>query len=252
MSAPAEEVGPDPVLVEQIRERAGTIRRRIAASTDREVRIVCVTKAHPVQVAASALAAGFEDLGENYAQELQAKAALLDGPGRSDRAAPAEPDPQPQGSAVVPRWHFIGRLQSNKVRSLAHTVSLWHTVDRASLADEIARRAPGARVLVQLDLAGMPGRGGIDPAEAPALVAHCTAAGLRVEGLMGVGVPGPPEASRAGFRLLDTMAADLGLRERSMGMSGDLEVAVEEGATIVRIGSALVGPRASSGGGESR
>jgi PLP dependent protein len=225
----------DPFLVEQIQERAEAVRARVAACTDREVRIVCVTKAHPVEVAAAAFAAGFDDLGENYAQELQAKAVALDG-SAADRSL---------------HWHFIGRLQSNKVRLLAPTVTLWHTVDRASLADEIARRAPGAHVLVQLDLAGMPGRGGIDPAEVPVLVAHCTAAGLVVEGLMGVGVPGPPEASRAGFRLLDTMAADLGLRERSMGMSGDLEVAVDEGATIVRIGSALVGPRTSPGGAET-
>lgn len=236
MSDEVDAALPDPDLVQQIRDRADTIRRRIAECTDRDVRIVCVTKAHPVQVAASALAAGFTDLGENYAQELQAKAALLTGSSGTDH------------EVTTPRWHFIGRLQSNKVRSLAHTVALWHTVDRASLADEIARRAPGARVLVQLDLAGMPGRGGIEPSAAPGLVAHCAAAGLVVEGLMGVGVPGPPEESRPGFRLLDSMASDLGLRERSMGMSGDLEVAVESGATIVRIGSALVGPRTPPGG----
>jgi len=221
----------DPVLVEQIEERAAQIRARIAARTDRAVRIVCVTKAHPVEVAAAAFAAGFEDLGENYAQELVAKAQRWPAPGA------------PEGTPG-PRWHFIGRLQSNKVRSLAGSVALWQTVDRASLAAEIARRAPGARVLVQLDLAGIDGRGGIDPAEAPALVARCGELGLVVEGLMGVGAPGAPEDARPGFRLLNSVADELGLVERSMGMSGDLEVAVDEGATIVRVGSALNGARA--------
>lgn len=217
---------PDPRLVESIAGRAEQLRAHIAELTDRPVTLVAVTKGHPVEIAAAALAAGCVDLGESYAQELVPKVAAL--------------------GEHSPRWHFIGRLQSNKVRQVAAAVHLWHTIDRASIADEVARRAPGASVLVQLDLAGLPGRGGCDPAEVPALVAHCAEVGLSVRGLMGVGVPGPPEQSRPGFRLLDRMAAELGLEERSMGMSGDLEVAVEEGATIVRIGSALVGPRQAS------
>ena len=147
------------------------------------------------------------------------------------------------GAVVPPRWHFIGRLQSNKVRAVAGSVQLWHTIDRASFAVEVAKRAPGAAVLVQLDLAGLPGRGGCGPQEAPALVDRCVALGLDVRGLMGVGAPGGPEDARPGFRLLDRMAADLGLAERSMGMSGDLVTAVEEGSTMVRVGTALVGPR---------
>jgi uncharacterized pyridoxal phosphate-containing UPF0001 family protein len=126
---------------------------------------------------------------------------------------------------------------------VAGVVDLWQTVDRESLAIEVAKRAPGAAVLVQLDLAGLPGRGGCVPDEAPALVRRCAELGLQVRGLMGVGAPGPPESARPGFRLLDRMADDLGLEERSMGMSGDLDVAVEEGSTLVRVGTALVGPR---------
>lgn len=231
MSAPV----PDPGLVEAIAGRAEQLRARIAELTDRPVTLVAVTKGHPAEVAAAALAAGCVDLGESYAQELVPKVAALGGSG-------AAPDEVAAGEHS-PRWHFIGRLQSNKVRQVAAAVHLWHTIDRASIADEVARRAPGASVLVQLDLAGLPGRGGCDPTEVPALVAHCARVGLSVRGLMGVGVPGPPEQSRPGFRLLDRMAAELGLEERSMGMSADLEVAVEEGATIVRVGSALVGPR---------
>ena len=218
-------IDPDPALVDAIAARGESLRRRITERTDRPVTIVCVTKAHPPAVAAAARSAGFEDLGENYAQELRAKAGELDG----------LPEPT--------RWHFIGQAQTNKVRLIADVVDLWHTVDRASLAVELAKRVPGARVLVQLDLADRPGRGGCDPADTPALVQRCRDLGLVVEGLMGVGPPGPPEDARPGFRLLDRLASDLGLAVRSMGMSGDLDVAVEEGATMVRIGSALVGPR---------
>jgi pyridoxal phosphate enzyme (YggS family) len=216
---------PDPALVELVAARAQALRVRIGELTDRQVRLVAVTKGHPVEVAAAALAAGCVDLGESYAQELVPKAAGL------------------AGAPVPPRWHFIGRLQSNKVRQLVGIVQLWHTVDRASLAVELAKRQPGAEVLVQLDLAGIAGRGGCDPAVAPELVRRCTELGLEVRGLMGVGTPGTPEDARPGFRLLNAMADDLGLAERSMGMSGDLEVAIEEGSTIVRVGTALVGGR---------
>jgi PLP dependent protein len=224
VTAAPSPVEPDPVLVEEIAARGAAVRARIAAHTDREVRIVCVTKAHPPVVAASAFAAGFGDLGENYAQELRDKAPAV-GEG--------------------PRWHFIGQLQTNKVRLVSGTVDTWHTVDRRSVVVELARRVPGTRVFVQLDLAGLPGRGGCDPAAVPALVDEACAAGLDVVGLMGVAPPGPPEEARPGFRRLRELADDLGLPERSMGMSGDLEVAVEEGATVVRIGSDLVGPRAT-------
>ncbi|MFN7148214.1 MAG: YggS family pyridoxal phosphate enzyme [Microthrixaceae bacterium] len=221
-------------LIDTIAERAESIRARIVELTDRPVRLVGVTKGHPAEVAAAVFAAGCDDLGESYAQELVPKARTL-----SDAAAAGT-----LRSDTSPRWHFIGRLQTNKVRSLVEVVDLWESVDRASLAREIAKRAPGAAVLVQLDLAGLPGRGGCDPADAPALVEHCRELGLDVRGLMGVGAPGGAEAARPGFRLLSAMADELGLAERSMGMSADLQVAVEEGSTSVRVGTALVGPRA--------
>jgi len=229
MSFDEDVIAADPLLVEVIAERRETLQRRITELVDRDVRVVCVTKGHPPVVAASAIAAGFSDLGENYAQELRDKAAALE-------VVAAE------GSSS-PRWHFIGTLQTNKVRLVAGVVDLWHTIDRPSLAEQVARRAPGASVLVQLDLAGLPGRGGCPPEHAPELVARCRELGLDVRGLMGVGPPGEPEDARPGFRLLDRTATELGLDERSIGMSADLEVALEEGATILRIGTALVGPR---------
>ena len=222
----------DPRLVEQIAERRGALLRRIAKRTDRDVQVVCVTKAHPPAVAAAALAAGFRDLGENYAQELR------------DKAAPVGEAAAALGGDEL-RWHFIGRLQTNKVRLIAPAVALWQSVDRSGLAEQIARRAPGAAVLVQLDLAGLPDRGGCPPEAAGDLVDRCRSLGLDVRGLMGVGPPGEPERARPGFRLLSAIADDLGLAERSIGMSADLDVAVEEGSTMVRVGAALVGERPS-------
>ena len=198
------------------------VRSRIAdAGGAGRVRLVAVTKGFGPEAVSAAVAAGVDDVAESYAQELLAKAA----------------------AAAPPRWHFVGRLQANKVRALAGTVALWQSVDRHRLVDELARRAPGARVLVQVDVTGEPSKGGCRPAEAPALVERAAAAGLQPTGLMAVGPLGPPEAARPGFRALAALADRLGLAERSMGMSADLEVAVQEGATMVRVGTALFGPR---------
>lgn len=210
-----------------VRERLAVVRSRIAEVTDRPVRVVAVTKTHGWDVVDLAMRAGVEDVAENYAQELVAKARDL-----TTHVPGAEPS-----------WHFIGRLQSNKVRSIAGLVRCWESIDRSSVADEVARRAPGARVMVQLDLAGIAGRGGCPPGDAPALVDRCRASGLDVVGLMGVGPPGDPEHSRPAFRQLVALADELGLPERSIGMSGDFLVAAEEGATSVRLGTALFGPR---------
>jgi uncharacterized pyridoxal phosphate-containing UPF0001 family protein len=121
---------------------------------------------------------------------------------------------------------------------------VWETVDRPSLADEIAKRSPGARVYVQVNLTAEAGKGGCSPEETAALVQHCGAAGLRVEGLMTVGpTSADPAETATAFAALDALAGRLGLAGRSMGMSGDYETAIAHGATHVRIGSALFGPR---------
>lgn len=207
-------------LTPAVARRGSELRARIAAVTDREVRVVAVTKGHPPEVAAAAVAAGFSDLGENYAQEMLAKVALVPGA----------------------RWHFVGRLQSNKVRLLAGHVRLWQSIDRRTLIRELAKRDPGARVLIQVDLAGTEGRGGAERGDVGALVDLAREAGLVVAGLMGVAAP-QVDAAREGFAWMSATAGELGLDEVSMGMSGDLELALEAGATMVRIGSALVGPR---------
>ena len=222
----------------EVARRLEVVRARIdAAAGGREVTLVAVTKGFGADAVRAALGLGLDLVGENYAQELVAKAADLDA------------DPVP---GVVPLWHFLGRLQRNKVRHLAGVVAVWQSVDRAELVAEIATRAPGAAVLVQANLSGEAQKGGASLAEVPALVAQGRELGLDVRGLMGVGPAGEPEAARPGFRALVALADELGLPERSIGMSADLEVAVEEGATMVRVGTDLFGPRPprpSTGGG---
>ena len=213
-----------------VAERLAVVRDRIdQAGGGRAVQVVAVTKGFGVEAVEAALALGLDAVGENYAQELLGKAEQLS-------SAP---------TAADPTWHFLGRLQRNKVRHLAGVVAVWESVDRAELVDEIAKRAPGARVLVQANLSGEPQKGGAPLADVADLVAHGRAVGLEVQGLMGVAPAGPAEAARPGFRALVALADELGLPERSIGMSADLEVAVEEGATMVRVGRGLFGPRPS-------
>jgi PLP dependent protein len=190
--------------------------------------VLAVTKGFGPDAVAAAASAGCRMIGENYAQELLDKRVV---------AADA-------GLAI----HFIGRLQSNKVRLVADDVAVWETVDRPSLVDEIARRAPGATVLIQVNTTGEPNKGGCPPDEVRALLGRAGAAGLAVDGLMTVGpTEGGAEAARPGFRLVRALVAELGLATCSMGMTDDLDVAVQEGTTRVRLGTALFGPRPPRG-----
>lgn len=223
--------------VAEFARRWAQLQQRIAAVTDRDVRVIAVSKGHDPAAVDMARAAGVVAFGESYAQELRAKNDRLVGRADAD-VSDVVADPI--------EWHFVGRLQRNKVRLVSDVVSWWHTVDSARLAAEVARRAPGATVMVQVDLAGLPGRGGADPSEVPDVVARCGELGLSVRGLMGVGPPGAADLARPGFRLLSTLADRLGLEERCIGMSGDLEVAVAEGSTMVRVGTDLFGRRPST------
>jgi hypothetical protein len=220
-------------------ERLAAVRGRIAAAAaDPDgVRLVAVTKGFGVDVVRAALAAGLVDLGESYVQELVAKA------GEIESGADAPGGPAGGTAGVEPRWHAIGRLQRNKVRKAAPFVSLWHSVDRLSLGVEIARCAPGAAVLVQVDPSGDEAKGGCAPTMAAGLVDGLVDLGLDVRGLMVIAPAGPPEGARPVFHAARELRDRLGLTELSMGMTGDLEVALSEGATIVRVGSGLFGPR---------
>jgi pyridoxal phosphate enzyme (YggS family) len=213
-----------------VAENLAHVRDRItSAGGDADhIRIVAVTKGQPVAAVREAVAAGIDDIGENYAQELVAKIEALDASG-------SEP------STV--RWHFIGQLQRNKVRTIAPDIALWQSVDRLTLANEIARRAPGAAVLIEVNLTDDAARGGARPELVPGIVEGARDLGLDVRGLMAVGPPGGPEAARTGFGVVRDLADRLGLPERSLGMSGDLEIAVQAGTTMVRVGTALFGER---------
>lgn len=204
-----------------LRGNLAAVRRRIErAGGDPDAITVVGAKPPSVEACRAAVDAGVADLGENRAPLLLAKAPEVGGA----------------------RWHFIGRLQTNKVRPLAPHVALWQSIDRSGLVDELARRAPGAELLVQVNISDEPQKGGCRPTATAALVRHATGAGLAVLGLMGIGPIGDPEAARPGFRILRALADDLGLAVRSMGMTADLEVAIEEGATMIRVGTGLFGP----------
>lgn len=220
-------VGPD-----RFAERLATVRELIeqASADPGSVRLVAVTKGFGADVVRVALSAGLTEVGENYANELVAKAEEID----RDQLA---------GGRTAPQWHFLGAVQRNKVARLAPLVACWQSVSRLEEGRAIAARRPGATVLVQVDIAGIAGRGGCEPGRAPELVAALAEEELDVAGLMAVGVPGPPEASRPGFHLVSSLADRLELPVRSMGMTDDLQVALSEGSTMVRLGRALFGDR---------
>jgi PLP dependent protein len=224
-------------------ERWRAVTARVAAACERagrsaaEVTIVAVSKTHPAEAIREACAAGATDFGENYAQELAAKAAEL---------AAGSPAP-----AI--RWHFIGRLQRNKARLVAGRVALVHAVDSVDLAAELARRAGGTvqPILLAVNLGGEASKGGIAPDAARSLARSLAGvAGTSLDGLMTMPPPADdPETSRPHFLALralrDQLADQLGrpLPVLSMGMSHDFEIAIACGATHVRIGTAIFGSR---------
>ncbi len=220
-------------------ERLAAVRTAIDAAARRagrgasDVTIVAVTKTFPPEAVDCALAAGLADLGENYVQEARAKRMRVSGG----------------------RWHLIGGLQHNKVRAAVATFDRLHTIDdaRVAVAVDAAARAAGCRlpVLVQVNVARDDAKRGVDADGARELCAEVLRLpGLALDGLMTIGVlADDAEAARPGFRLLrdvrDDVAARLGveLPHLSMGMSDDFAVAVEEGATLVRLGRVLFGTR---------
>ena len=212
---------------------------RIAAACERagrdpsEVKLVSVSKTFAADRVREALAAGAVAIGENRAQELKEKAATL-------------------GGDI--EWHFVGHLQTNKVRQVVGVAALIHSVDRYGLAEAIARRARSLDliqdVLIEVNIAGEAAKGGVEPGTAAVFAAQAAALeGLRVTGLMTMApFADDPEASRPFFRDLAAIGAAVraelpGATALSMGMTRDFEVAIEEGATLVRVGEAIFGPR---------
>lgn len=213
------------------------VRRRISEALQgdrREVTLVAVSKTQSAEAIREAHAAGCRDFGENYVQEAIAKMAVL-------RDVPA-------------RWHFIGHLQTNKAKEVAMHFDWVHGVDRAKVAAALAKARPAQRgdldVCLQVNISGEASKGGVDPAEALALAREVAPMkGIRLRGLMGMAsFTADAARQRAQFATLrrtleEIRAQGLALDTLSMGMSGDMESAIAEGSTLVRIGTAIFGER---------
>jgi len=212
-----------------VSEAVAALRNRIAQAGGTDVALVGVTKTFGSQAWQFAKAAGCDAVGENYAQEVVQKAGEV---------------------ALADRLpvHFIGQLQSNKIKQLVGIVDVWQSIDRLALLTEIAKRTPesGSQVLLQVNVTGEDEKGGCAPIQVGELLRAARDMGIEVLGLMAVGPTNEdPIVTRSAFRMLRALVDEHGLRQCSMGMTGDLEIAVEEGSTMVRVGSALFGNRPS-------
>ena len=222
-----------PAVLQEVRGRMA----RAAAAAGRNaqsVTLLAVGKGQPVELLAAAAECGLTDFGENYLQEALAKVAAL------------------QNRALT--WHFIGRLQANKTRPIAETFAWVHTLDRPRVAERLGAQrpfhAPALNVCLQVNISGEASKSGASPEELPALAQAVAALpNLRLRGLMAIPEPqDDPELQRLPFARLRELAqaivkSGIHLDTLSMGMSGDMRAAVLEGATIVRVGSAIFGAR---------
>lgn len=212
--------------------RLNSVRERIAAAARRagrdpdEITLVAVSKRKPPEDIVAAYEAGQRDFGENYVQEFERKSARL---------------PPLPGA----RFHLIGKLQSNKAKRAAGLFSTIHTLDSVKLARRLDRFASALEVFLELKLSPEESKAGMDPASLEAVLGAAQAAeSLEVAGLMAMPPWNPdPEHARPYFRRLRALAEAHGIGGLSMGMSHDLEVAIEEGATHVRVGTAIFGKR---------
>lgn len=218
---------------EEIHANYDAVVARIAAACKRagrgadEVTLVAVTKTFPAGAVTAAIAAGATDIGENRVQEARDKRPSV------QRAA---------------RWHLIGHLQSNKAKEAVRVFDVIQTVDTVSLAEKIAKAAAAEGkpidVMLEINIGREPQKTGADPADVEALARGVAKIeGLRLTGLMTIPPHGDERATRAYFRELRSMRDRLGLRDLSMGMTEDFEAAIEEGATVVRVGRAIFGAR---------
>ncbi len=237
----------------QVAARLEAVRERIAAAADRagrkadEVALLGASKVQTTETIVQALQGGLTLLGENYVQEAAEKRPGIEALALELGFAP-------------PRWHLIGALQRNKAKRAVELFDVVETVDRSSLANALAKAAAASEaragrpldVFLQVNLSAEPQKAGVAEEELEALFDHCAGLqALRVVGLMTIPAPVPdPADNRPVFARLrewrDRLAERAGgeaLRELSMGMSRDFEIAIEEGATVVRVGSDLFGPR---------
>ena len=216
-----------------VRARIGELEHRYRREPG-SVTLLAVSKTKPPEAVRTAIAAGQRSFGENHLQDAMSKVDALDGQGVS--------------------WHFIGAVQSNKTRPIAAHFDWVHSIEREKIATRLSAQRPAGRepldVCIEVNVSGEDTKSGVSPADVePLSRLVCELPGLRLRGLMAIPRPAADfEAQRAPFRLLreildDLNAKGLELDTLSMGMTGDLEAAVAEGATIVRVGTAIFGPR---------
>ncbi len=207
---------------EEIKERLEEINEIIDAKAQNPVTLIGVTKGFTHEEVNIASELGIKNFGENYAQELLTKNPLVD----------------PEIS-----WHYIGQLQSNKIRKISHLVDVWHSVTSLKLAREIHKRNDQAQILLQVSLMGPSNSKGFEVEQLPQLISELRDMNIDISGLMTMGVPGDMVATRIVFKELRKLADTFELPECSMGMSDDFEIALESGASMIRVGSAIFGNR---------
>ncbi len=218
---------------EDIRANLEAVERRIVAACDRASRrregvtLVAVTKTFPAEAVSAAIAAGAMNIGENRVQEARDKKPLVTG---------------------TASWHLIGHLQSNKAKDAVGLFDVIQTVDSTALGERIARFAAAEgkcqSVLIEVNIGREEQKTGADPDAVAGIVRQLrTVDALTVAGLMGIPPAGEPEQVRPYFRQLSAMREELGLEHVSMGMTDDFEAAIEEGATVIRVGRAIFGTR---------
>ena len=217
----------------KIKENIASAYRRSKRTTD-EITLVAVTKIFPCETIEEAIRNGIIDIGENFVQELREKKERI--------------------SDEYIRWHFIGHLQKNKVKYIAPWVYMVHSVDSLSLADELDKRAEQTKrtinFLLEIHTTNEPSKHGIVPEQTLKIAQQLQQfQNISLQGLMTIGpLSENPEDARPSFRLLrelkdDLLCSGINAPQLSMGMSGDYEIAIEEGATIIRLGTALFGKR---------
>ena len=206
----------------EIKERLEEINGIIDAKAQNPVTLIGVTKGFTHEEVNIASELGIKNFGENYAQELLTKNPLVD----------------PEIS-----WHYIGQLQSNKIRKISHLVDVWHSVTSLKLAREIHKRNDQAQILLQVSLMGPSNSKGFEVEQLPQLISDLRDMNIDISGLMTMGVPGDMVATRFVFKKLRKLVDAFELSECSMGMSDDFEIALESGASMIRVGSAIFGNR---------
>ena len=225
-----------PALRQDVAARLAQVRARIDRACERarrdpaSVTLVAVSKGQPLEAILAGYEAGVRHFGENRIQEAVPKISAA------------------AGAAAGATWHLVGRLQSNKAKAAAGAFDVIHSVDSTRLLARLDAAAPAPRdILLQVNIAADPRKQGVAPDEVGALVAAAgEARNLRLRGLMTIApIAADPEATRPVFRALRTLAERFALPERSMGMTDDFEIAIEEGATLVRVGRAIFGERAA-------